>query len=71
MSCSTISSARALSLGLVLGNGEGDDIYDGVSGVVFDGIGAGVRSSSLQYSSMIVGVDAYVAVVLLILGDGI
>ena len=36
-----------------------------------DAFGAGVRSSSLSYSSIIVGFYADVAVVLLILGGGI
>ena len=43
MSCLTISSDRALSLGVVVGNSEGGDVDDGVAGVVVDGFGAGVR----------------------------
>ena len=42
ISCSTISSARALSLGLVVGNIEGGDVDYGVAGVVVDGFGSGV-----------------------------
>ena len=57
MSFSTISSARALSLGVVIGNSLGNDV--------------GVISSSLSYYSMNVGVYANIAVVLLMLGDGI
>ena len=41
MSCSTTSSARALTLGVVEGNIEGSDIGDGVASVVVDGFGAG------------------------------
>ena len=40
MSCSTISSARALSLGVVVVKSEGDDVYDEVAGVFVDGFGA-------------------------------
>ena len=42
MSCSTISYARALSLGVLVGNSEGNDVDDGVAGVLVDGFGAGV-----------------------------
>ena len=42
MSCSKISYARALSLGVAVGNIVGDDIGDGVAGVVIDGFGVGV-----------------------------
>ena len=42
MSSSTISSARVLSLGVVVGNSEGGDVDDGVAGVVVDGFGSGV-----------------------------
>ena len=56
---------------MVVGNSESDYIDDGVAGVVVDGFGAGVRSSSLSYYSMIVGVDADVSVVLLMLSNGI
>ena len=42
MSCSTQSSARAFSLGVVVGNIEGNGVYDGVASVVVDGFGAGV-----------------------------
>ena len=42
MSCSTISSAIVLSLGVLVGNIEGFDVDDGVVGVVIDGFGAGV-----------------------------
>ena len=38
--CSTISSARELSLGVAVGNTVGDDVGDGVAGVVVDGFGA-------------------------------
>ena len=68
---STISSARAFSLGLVVGNHVDDDLGDAKSGVMVDGFGAGIISSSLSYSSMIVWVGADVAVILLMLGDGI
>ena len=71
MSCSTISSARAFSLGVLVGNSEGDDVDDRVAGVLVDWFGAGVLSSSLSHSSMIAGVDYDVDVVLLMLGDGI
>ena len=71
MSFSTISSARLLLLGVVVGNSVGDDLGDGAAGVMVDGFGAGVRSSSLSYYSMIVRVDADVDVVLLILVEGI
>ena len=64
MSCLTISSARTMSLGVVVGNSVGNDLGHGVANVVVDGFGAGVLSSSLSYSSMIVGLDADVAVVL-------
>ena len=42
MISSTISSARVLSLGVVVGNSVGDYIGDGVSSVVVDGFDAGV-----------------------------
>ena len=42
MSCSTISSARTLSLGVVVYNIVGNDVGDGLAGVVVDGYGAGV-----------------------------
>ena len=42
ISCSTISSARELSLGVVVGINEGDYVNNGVAGVVFDVFGAGV-----------------------------
>ena len=42
MSFSTISSARVLSLGLVVNNGEVDDVDEGVAGVVVDEFGADV-----------------------------
>ena len=42
MGCWTISSARALSLGVVVGNSEGGDVDDRVDGVVVDGFGVGV-----------------------------
>ena len=42
MSCLTISSARALSLGFLVVNSAGNDVGDGVSGVVVDGFGADV-----------------------------
>ena len=71
MSFLAISSARALSLGVVIGNSVAYCVGDEVGGVFVDGFVAGVRSSSLSYSSMIVGIDDDVAVVLLILGDGI
>ena len=41
MSCLIMSSARALSLGVTLGNSVGDDLGDRVAGVVVDGFGAG------------------------------
>ena len=56
---------------MVVGNSVDDDVGDGVAVVVVDGFGAGVWSSSLLYSSMILGIDADVAVLLLMLGDGI
>ena len=43
MSCSTISSTRSLSLGVVLDNSVGNDLGDGEASVVVDGFGAGVR----------------------------
>ena len=49
----------------------GDDLGDRVAGVVIHGFGTGVLSLSLSYSSMIVGVDSDVAVVLLLIGGGI
>ena len=42
ISCSNISTERALSLGVVVGNSKGNDVGDGVSSVVVDGFGAGV-----------------------------
>ena len=42
MSCSTISSTILLSLGVVVGNSEGNDVGDGVSGVVVDSFSADV-----------------------------
>ena len=42
MSCLNISSARTLSLGVVVGKSVDDDVGDGVVGVVVDGFGAGV-----------------------------
>ena len=42
ISCLTISSARTLSLGGVVGNIVGDDVSDEVAGVVVDGFGVGV-----------------------------
>ena len=71
MSCSTISPARTLSLGVVVGNSVDNYVGDGLAGVVVDGFGAGVLSSSILYYSMIVGFDADISVVLLMLGDGI
>ena len=58
-----------MSLGVVVGNSAGYDVGDGTVSVVVDGFGAGVISSLLSYSSMIVGVDYDVAVVLLMLSD--
>ena len=71
MSFLTISSAKALSLGVVVGNSVGDDVGDGVAGIMVDGFGAGVISSSVSYFSMIVGIDYDVAMLFLMLGDGI
>ena len=48
MSYSTISPVKTLSLGVVVENSVGDDVGDGVAGVVVDGFGAGVLSSSLS-----------------------
>ena len=59
------------SLGVVVGNSEVDDVGDGVVGVVVDGFGVGFLSSSLSYSSISVGVNDDVTVVLLMLGDGV
>ena len=42
MSCSTISSAITLSLGVVVVNSVDNDVGDGVSGVVVYGFSAGV-----------------------------
>ena len=42
MSCSNISSALVLTLGVVVGNSVGGDLGDGVAGVVIYGFGAGV-----------------------------
>ena len=42
MSCSIISYAITLSLGVVVEKSVGDDVGDGVSSVVVDGFGAGV-----------------------------
>ena len=56
---------------MLVGNSVGNGIGDGVAGVVVDVFVAGVRSSSLSYYSIIVGVNYDVAVVLLFLGDGI
>ena len=42
MSFLTISFSRTLSLGVVAGNCVGDDVGDGVDGVVVDGFGSGV-----------------------------
>ena len=42
MSCSTISSARTFSLGVLVGNFLGGNVGDGVGSVVFGGFGAGV-----------------------------
>ena len=42
MSCSTISYAIEFSLGVVVVIIVGDDVGDGVAGVVVDGFGAGV-----------------------------
>ena len=53
MSCLTISSAIMLSLGVVLGNCVGNYVGGGLAGVVVDGFGEGVLSSSLSYSSPI------------------
>ena len=39
MSCSDISSTRTLPLRVVVGNFVGDDVGDGVAGVVIDGFG--------------------------------
>ena len=39
---SNISSARTFSLGLVVGNSVGNDVGDGVAGVLVYGFGAGV-----------------------------
>ena len=39
---STISSARVLSLGVVVGNSVGNYVGAGLSSVVVDGFGAGV-----------------------------
>ena len=71
MSCSAVSSERVLSLGVVVENSVGDDVGDGVAGVVVGGFGAIVWSSSLSYFSMIVVVDSDAVLVLLMLGDGI
>ena len=71
INCSTISSARELLLGVVVRNIEGDDVDDGVAGVLFDGFVAGVCLSSLSYYSIVTGVNDDVSVVLLMLGDGI
>ena len=60
-----------LSLGVLVGNGLVDDVGDVEGSVVVYGFGAGVISSSVSYYSMILGVDTDVAVVLLMLGDGI
>ena len=67
----TISSARALSSGAAVGNSVGNDLGGGAASVAVDRFGAGVRSSSLSFYSLIVGVDVDIAVVLLMLGDGI
>ena len=56
---------------MIVGNCVGDDVDNGVSSVVVDGFGAGVWSSSLSYYSIVVGIYTAVAVVLLIIGDGI
>ena len=45
MNCLTISSARALSLAVEVGNSGGNDVGGGVAGVVVDGFCAGVYSS--------------------------
>ena len=71
MSCSTLSSAIAFSLGVVVGNSEGNCVGDGAASVIVDRFCVGVRSSSLSYSLIIVGIDSYLDVVLLMLGDGI
>ena len=71
MSCSTISSARTLSLGVVVGNNVGDDIGDGVPSGVVDGFGVGIRSKSVSLFSMIVANGADVDVVLIMLDDDI
>ena len=42
MSFSTISSAREFSLVVVVSNSVGDNVSDGVAGVLVDGFGAGV-----------------------------
>ena len=54
---------------MLVGNSVGDDVGNVEGSVVVDGFGAGVISSLLSYSSMIVGVDYDVAVVLLMLSD--
>ena len=56
---------------MVVGNIVGDDAGDGVAGIMVDGFGAGVISSSVSYFSMIVGIDYDVAMLFLMLGDGI
>ena len=63
MICLAISSAKTFSLVVVGGNYVVNDVIDGVVGLVVDGFGSGVISSSLSYSSIIVGVDADVDVV--------
>ena len=42
MSCFTISSARALPLRVVVGDSEGNDVDNGVAGVVVDEFGIGI-----------------------------
>ena len=42
MSCSTIPSARALLLGVAVGNSAGYGVGDGLAGLVVDVFGAGV-----------------------------
>ena len=48
---------------MLVGNSAGDDSGGGSVGVVVYGFGSGVISSSLSYSSIIVGVDADLDVV--------
>ena len=40
INCCNISSARTLSLGVIIDNSVDNDVGDGVAGVVVDGFGA-------------------------------